>query len=908
MSKLRIYELAKELGMDNKAILALCKDLGIDGKTSHSNSVSDFEADTIRRSVIRSAIDPNETTVKEVKKEGSLLTEKRVGNVIRRRKKSESEEQSAISQAEETEETTQIEAEDLSQAKDSERRIIRRKKETDSEVSLSEHEQVASSQEATEEVAESEGVLEAEESNQEALTISEGSEAVENVEQVEEEFSISNFSSTSVSKDELEQPRAAKVLGKISLPKAPAPSARNQESASTASVADESDESSSAKSSKKKKSRVEFFDDDSSKKGGKDAFKKRKKQVLRKDDLLDYEGDREVWRHKKSKKKAGGKAASSLNEIAAPMKASKKVVKIDGQISVGELAKSMGLKSSEVIGTLMKLGMMYGINQYVDFDTASLVCEEFGFTTTNVENNIDEQVSDLLKDDELDSAPLRPPVVTVMGHVDHGKTSLLDAIRKTGVAEKEAGGITQHIGAYNVKVPTGGSVTFLDTPGHAAFTEMRSRGAHVTDIVVLVVAADDGVMPQTIEAINHAKAAGVPIIVAVNKIDKEQANPERIKQQLSEHGLISEDWGGDTIFVHVSAKSGTGIDLLLENLNLQSEILELKARPDRAAIGTVVESRLDKGRGPVITVLVQRGTLKKGDIFAAGSSYGKVRALISDSGDAAEEAGPSIPVEILGASDVPKAGEHFLVVESEAKARSIAESGKSKLKIEALGSNPEALTLESFSMFVNSGEKKELPLILKADVQGSVEALAGTLLKLSDDKVAIKIVHKAVGGITENDVQLARAANAIILAFNVRAETRAAAIAESEKVQILYSRVIYELVENIEKAMHGLLDPEFVEETIGRVEVRETFRVPKLGVVAGSYVTDGIVKRGAQLRLLRDNKVVYEGKMASLRRFKDDVKEVSTGYECGIGIEGYSDIKDGDIIEVYQVKEVRPQA
>ena len=566
----------------------------------------------------------------------------------------------------------------------------------------------------------------------------------------------------------------------------------------------------------------------------------------------------------------------------------------------------MSVKVGDVVKTLMNLGVMATINQLIDYDTATILAAEFGYATVNTGNEEEELLGQLKAEDTPDDLKLRPPIVTVMGHVDHGKTSLLDAIRQTSVAAREAGGITQHIGAYTVNLAKGGSVTFLDTPGHAAFTAMRSRGAKVTDVVVLVVAADDGVMPQTVEAINHAKAAEVPILVAVNKIDKEGANLDRIKTQLSEHGLIPEEWGGQTIFCQVSAKTKVGIKELLENLYLQADILELKANPNRSAFGTVIESALDRGRGPVMTVLVQNGTLKKGDYFLAGSLTGRVRALVSDNGEQIKEIGPGMAAEVLGASGTPLAGDEFYVMESESQARAFAASRSRKLRIQELAERAgKPLSLEAFSEMVKQGETKTLALVIKADVQGSLEAVKESVLKAGNQEVSIKVVHGGVGGITETDVQLAHASGAVILGFNIGFDSRARELAENFSVEVQFYRVIYELVESVEKAARGMLAPTLREKTLGRVEVRQTFKVPKIGLVAGSYVVDGSVERGASVRLLRDNRVLYEGKMSSLRRFKDDVREVQSGYECGIGIEGYQDIKAGDILEIFKIEEIR---
>ena len=506
------------------------------------------------------------------------------------------------------------------------------------------------------------------------------------------------------------------------------------------------------------------------------------------------------------------------------------------------------------------------------------------------------------EEDEAEDLKPRPPIVTVMGHVDHGKTSLLDSIRNTRVTDREAGGITQHIGASEVTV-NGKKVVFLDTPGHEAFTEMRSRGAKVTDIAILVVAADDGIMPQTVEAINHSKAAGVPIIIAINKIDKPSANIERVRQELSEKGLLVEEWGGDVIDVPVSAKTGENIDTLLEMVLLVAEMEELKANPDRNAVGTVIESNLDKGRGPVATVIISNGTLKVGDPIVAGSSYGKVRAMINDKGKRIKKAPPSTPVEILGLNEVPNAGDQFVVLASDKAARTIAEKRKEKIRDEQMKASSK-ISLEDLFEKMQHGELKELNIIVKADVQGSVEAVRQSIEKLTNEEVSVRVIHGGVGAITESDIMLASASNAIVIGFNVRPSTGANTLVEREKVDMRTYRIIYEAIEDIEKAMKGMLDPEYVEEELGKAEIRLPFKVPNAGMVAGSYVISGKILRNAKARLVRDGIVVYDGTIDSLRRFKDDVKEVATGYECGIGLTNFNDIKEGDIIEAYVIKEV----
>ncbi|EHH2505176.1 translation initiation factor IF-2 [Vibrio parahaemolyticus] len=580
----------------------------------------------------------------------------------------------------------------------------------------------------------------------------------------------------------------------------------------------------------------------------------------------------------------------------------KQDVVIGETIVLSELANKMSVKATEVIKVMMKMGAMATINQVIDQETAQLVAEEMGHKVVlRKENELEEAVlSD--RDTNAESVP-RAPVVTIMGHVDHGKTSTLDYIRRTHVASGEAGGITQHIGAYHVETENG-MITFLDTPGHAAFTAMRARGAQATDIVVLVVAADDGVMPQTVEAIQHAKAAGVPLIVAVNKIDKEDANPDNVKNELAQYDVIPEEWGGENMFVHISAKQGTNIDGLLEAILLQSEVLELTAVKEGMASGVVVESRLDKGRGPVATVLVQSGTLHKGDIVLCGQEYGRVRAMRDELGQEITEAGPSIPVEILGLSGVPASGDEATVVRDERKAREVANYRAGKFREVKLARQQKS-KLENMFSNMTAGEVAELNVVLKADVQGSVEAIADSLLKLSTDEVKVNIVGSGVGGITETDVVLAEASNAIILGFNVRADASARRAVEAAAVDLRYYSIIYQLIDEVKQAMGGMLAPEFKQEIIGLAEVRDVFKSPKLGAIAGCMVTEGLIKRNNPIRVLRDNVVIYEGELESLRRFKDDVQEVKNGYECGIGVKNYNDVRVGDQIEVFEIVEIQ---
>lgn len=579
-------------------------------------------------------------------------------------------------------------------------------------------------------------------------------------------------------------------------------------------------------------------------------------------------------------------------------------VSIPDEINVGELASRMKKTAGEVIKQLIKLGVFASVSDVIDYDTAALVAMELG---CKVEKEVVVTVEERLIDDHEDTEDelvSRAPVVVVMGHVDHGKTSLLDYIRHANVASGEAGGITQHIGAYTVEI-NGSPITFLDTPGHEAFTSMRARGAMVTDIAILVVAADDGIMPQTIESINHAKAAGIPLVVAINKMDTVGANPERIKQQLTEYDIVPEEWGGDTIVCPISAKTGMGIDNLLENLVILAEVQELKANPNRAAKGAVIEARLDKGRGPIMTVLVQNGTLKLGDIIIAGTAVGRVRTMINDKGMRITEAGPSVPVEISGMSEVPSAGDTFNAVADERMARELVEERKIQQKNAAFGTNKK-VSLEDLFSQIQAGEMKTLNIIVKADVQGSAEAVKASLEKITNEEVRVKVIHSGVGAINESDVMLAATSGAIIVGFNVRPDNAARDNAARSNVDMRMYRVIYDCINEIEAAMKGMLAPKFKEVVIGHAEVRETYKVSKVGTVTGCYVTDGKIQRGCSVRVLRDNVVVHEGELASLRRFKDDVKEVANGYECGMQVEKFNDIKVGDVIECFVMEQVNP--
>lgn len=599
---------------------------------------------------------------------------------------------------------------------------------------------------------------------------------------------------------------------------------------------------------------------------------------------------------KKKKKKKKGSEDDNLEQDV-------EVIEIGKTITVKELAEKLNKPVNDVIKTLIFTGVMAAINQEIDFETAEKVAEKYEVAVyeKEEENTLEEFEEET--DVEEENLAKRPPIITVMGHVDHGKTSLLDAIRKSKVTSTEAGGITQHIGAYTVEV-NGETLTFLDTPGHEAFTAMRARGAQITDVVILVVAADDGIMPQTVEAINHCKAANVPMIVAINKMDREGANPDRVKQELTEHGLVVEDWGGDIIAVPVSAKTRENIDTLLEMVLLTSEMQELKADAGRKAKGTVVEAKLDKGRGAVATLLVQNGTLHMGDSIIVGSTYGRIRAMFDDSGKKIKSAGPSIPVEVLGLSEVPAAGDRFTVVKDEKTARNMAEARKEKIRQESFATS-HRVSLEDLYSQIKEGSVKELSVIVKADVQGSVEAIKASLEKLSTDDVKVRVIHGAVGAISETDITLAAASNAIVIGFNVRPDNNAVAASERDGVEVKTYRVIYDAIEDIKSAMIGMLDPEYKEVVLGTAEIRATYKISNVGTIAGGYVLTGKLVRNADVRVIREGIVIFESKLASLKRFKDDVKEVNAGYECGFSIEKFNDIKEGDIIEAYTMEAVQ---
>ena len=868
MSKVRVYELAKEFGIENKEFIARLKTLGIAVK-SHSSTLEDSEVERVRR----------EFATKGEKE----VVEKRVKSTVIRRRAVRLPAEEALEAEEAAAPAPGAPAEPAEQAGKEERAD---KPEKEEKAGMPEKAAVPVKTAET-------GIEEPQAAA--APPVSEKAPAKpEQPPKKEPDLSrqaqIIRRPEPVGAKTSPRPPAAITPQTQIRKPAGPAPAPpRGQAAPSSGAEA----RGAAAGADKKGKKAVEVVMDSV-------AAKKKSmiKQVIDKKDKRVRL--REIEEEESPRWKGERKAVVRMKktEITTP-KAIKRRIRISEAIRVGELAKQMSVRASDVINKLLGLGMMVTINQSIDVDAATLIAAEFGYQVEAVTAEYDE----LLQRVETEPRNLKPraPVVTVMGHVDHGKTSLLDAIRQTNVIEGEAGGITQAIGAYHVHVKDR-DIVFLDTPGHEAFTAMRARGAKVTDIVVLVVAADDGVMEQTVEAINHSRSAGVPIIVAVNKIDRPNATPDRIKQELAQHNLMSEEWGGDALFAHISAKKKIGIENLLELILLQADVLELKADPDRPARGIVIEAKLDKGRGPVATVLIQEGTLREGDAFSARTEYGRVRAMIDDQGRRVKAAGPSMPVEVIGFSSVPQAGSEFIGVEDEKKARNISEYWIRKEREKELAASSK-ITLEQLYQRIKEGAK-ELNVILKADVQGSLEALTEALHKLSTDEIKLKLIHSSTGAITETDVMLASASDAIILGFRVRPDARVVEIAGKEGVEIKLYDIIYNAINDVRAAMEGLLEPEFREVVQGRAEVRETFRIVKVGTVAGCYVTDGKIPRSAGVRLVRDGVVVYDGKIASLKRFKDDAKEVTAGMECGLGIEGYNDIRTGDVIEAYITEQI----
>lgn len=886
MSKVRIYELAKEAGVKSKELADKLIELGYPIK-SHSSTVDEDTAEDIRRKVLgKTVVRVTEQRI-EVKKRPE--EEKRRTTVVRRRSKADKEE--LARQAEEAE--MEVEAAEPEEPVE----------EVQAEPVGEEQELQAEPEEVLEETGEA---LEPEEAEAEVEEEAAATDEEAVAEEEPEEEPVREVKREKPAKKEKKKPKKlAKVVGKVEIDIPEEPKKRPARRGGRAATMDEipggqvpEGDRGPAKGKKKGKRVVSIQSDEQER--ARRVGKPQKKGRQR----VDFtEGvDVEFMRPRKSRKrKETGRREKEAPAPVAETKAIKKRIKVYETISVGDLAKRMGIKANEIIAKLMGLGVMATVNQALDIETATLVASDFGYEIEQGMTQELEMISLQEKEEGGEEVP-RPPVVTVMGHVDHGKTSILDAIRKTDVAEGEAGGITQHIGAYHVQAPSG-DIVFVDTPGHAAFTEMRSRGAKVTDIVVLVVAADDGVMDQTREAISHAKAAEVPIVVAVNKIDKDNADVDRVKRELSDFGLIPEAWGGDTIYCETSAKKNIGIDELLENIQLQAELLELKADPKRNARGTVIEAQLHKGRGAVATVLIQEGTLRSGDYFVAGQYSGKVRTLINDRGNQVKEAGPSMPVEVQGLSGIPQAGDEFIVLTDEKMAKNVSEARQLKSREHELAAASK-VSLDNLFEKMAEQDLKELRVVLRADVQGTLEAFGQAAEKLSTDEIRVRVLHEGVGSITENDVHLAAASDAIIIGFNVRPPVKVKELAEQEQVDIRFYDVIYHALEDIEKAMVGMLEPTFEERVIGTADVRQTFHVSRVGTIAGCSIIDGKIERNAKIRVIRDGVVLYTGNIASLKRFKDDVKEVQTGYECGISVENYNDIKVGDQLEAFVTDQV----
>jgi len=862
MSKTRVYELAKEFGIENKEFIAKLKTLGIAVK-SHSSTLEDNEVERVRR----------EFAAKGEKE----VVEKRVkSTVIRRRAVRLPEE--IVETAEAAPAPPEAEAVPVEKVQKEEKVAKPEKEEKVEKPQMPLEPKAEEPPPAAAPPAAEKPSVKPEPVSKKEPDISRQAQIIRRPEPAEKK-ETPRPPATAIPQTQIRKPAA----GQPAQPRGQAVPPAGVSPRGPAPAAD-----------KKGKRAVEVVMD------GVPAKKKTliKQSIDKKDKRIRL---REIEEEESARWRGEKKAAvvkMKKTEITTP-KAIKRRIRISEAIRVGDLAKQMGVRASDVINKLLGLGMMVTINQSIDVDAAGLIAAEFGYQVEAVTAEYDE----LLQRTEAEPRNLKPraPVVTVMGHVDHGKTSLLDAIRQTNVIEGEAGGITQAIGAYHVHIKDR-DIVFLDTPGHEAFTAMRARGAKVTDIVVLVVAADDGVMEQTVEAINHSRSAGVPIIVAVNKIDKPNALPDRIKQELAQHNLVSEEWGGDALFADISAKKKIGIENLLELILLQADVLELKADPDRPARGIIIEAKLDKGRGPVATVLIQEGTLHEGDAFSAKTEYGRVRAMINDKGQRVKEAGPSTPVEVIGFSSVPQAGSEFIGVEDEKKAKNISEYWVRKEREKELAASSK-ITLEQLYQRIKEGAK-ELNVILKADVQGSLEALSEALGKLSTDEIKLKLIHSSTGAITETDIMLASASDAIVLGFKVRPDARVVEIAEKEGVEIKLYDIIYNAINDVRDAMEGLLEPEFKEVVQGRAEVREIFRIAKVGTVAGCNVTDGKIPRSANVKLVRDGVVVFDGKIASLKRFKDDAKEVSAGMDCGLGIEGYNDIRVGDVIEAYVMEQI----
>jgi len=907
MSRVRIYELAKEAGMSSKALADKLIAGGYDIK-GHSSTVDDETAEKIRQTMLQDS--STELVEKRIDaSEGATTVIRRRSTIIRRRPKAEPEEPvEETSPAEETETPDQ----EVIESDDAVIIVAAGKEEAESEAVV---EDAPGDSDSGGEDMKAEAADVDDSAAAHAGRESEETPAAEGAVEAVAQEEASGSKKTEKKKGKkgakkqsaAERKNVARVVGTIDLPieevrekdtrprskKGGKSTAVRSGRPNIAATIPDTVASDSQDRSRKKGKRGPGEDEDRDRRSK--AGRKSKKSVK----FTHFDSD--YQRGGKRGRRGRGKAEKKISPSTIEMKASKKKITVFDTITVGDLASKMKLKASEVIGKLMGLGVMATMNQAVDIDTATLIATDFGY---EIEQGITEEIGvQLLEAQEEggDTKP-RPPVVTVMGHVDHGKTSILDAIRKTDVAEGEAGGITQHIGAYHVRSKAG-DVTFVDTPGHAAFTEMRSRGAQITDLVILVVAADDGVMDQTREAINHAAAADVPIIVAVNKIDKDNADPDRVKRELAELNLAPEDWGGQTIYCETSAKKNIGIDALMENIQLMAEMLELRADATRKAKGRVVEAKLDKGRGAVATVLVQEGTLRIGDSCVVGQYSGKVRAMLDDKGRAIKVAGPTIPVEVQGLSGVPQAGDEFVVVTDDKMAKNVSQVRTMKARESELAAGSK-ISLDKLFEKMSEGNVQELRVILRSDVQGTLEAFAKAAEDLSTDDIKVRVLHEGTGTITESDILLASASEAIIIGFNVRPSVKVKELAVKENVDVRSYDVIYHALDDIRKAMVGMLDPTFEEEVIGTAEIRETFNVPKIGTIAGCSVTDGKIQRNARVRVLRDGVVVYTGKISSLKRFKDDAKEVVSGYECGIGVENFNDVKVGDHLEAFIMQEV----
>lgn len=921
MSKVRVYELANELKVDNKELVDRLKAGGMSVK-NHMSTLDDNDIQRAR-DIFKGASIPSNSS--------QVIEEKRLQrNVIRRRKVVQVDEIDTREESLHEESLPEKEPEVIPPVKKEESaRIIKKahipepvktieepvekKKDLKVPVEIIQPSEAVTDEETQEEIEQPESEdVGAESVESEAVEVAQDDTSDNETAEVKDQERVSGKKQKKKLKD-----RPARIIRLPEPVSAPKPSpvkdkpkqetvresyehkkreVKPVENFGSESYSDELDDRKTKKKKDRKKGEKPKAELDSD-----IRLRHRKLEVFERADL--YEDRRPRSKDRKSTKKTKDVVKKyQQTEITTP-KASKRRLKVPEIVTVSDFAKAMGIKGADLIKHLIKMGVMANINMQIDFETASLAADDFGYEIELAQFEMEVKLDEVT--DKPEDLKPRPPVVTIMGHVDHGKTSLLDYIRNSNIIAGESGGITQHIGAYYVERDSG-DIAFLDTPGHEAFTAMRARGAKVTDIIILVVAADDGVMPQTREAINHARAAKIPIIVAINKMDKPEANPDKVIRELAELNLTPEDWGGDTIFGKISAKTGQGVDELMELILLQAEILELKANPNKPAKGTIIEAQLDKSKGSVATVLIKEGTLRQGDHFICGENYGRVRAMINNRGKKLDEATPSVPVEIYGISGVPKAGDEFYAVADEKTARQIVEHRQAKIKEKERGKS-DIVSLDDLYEKIREGAIKELNIIIKADVQGSLEALTESLSKLATEAVKIRVIHSSTGAITESDVMLASASGAIIIGFRVRTNARVVQIAERESIDIRYYDVIYDLIEDIKKAMAGLLEPIYKEHVTGHVEIKQVFSVPKIGKIAGSYVTDGQVERSSMVRLLRDNVVIFNGKISSLRRLQNDARDVQAGYECGIGLEAFQDIKPGDVLEVYKVEEIKAE-